>query len=411
MPQRFHRGRAGRIVSPGVAGFLATVDPHQAGKAVRELQLLLSQFEGLVPPDYLRSHTSKSTTAPSEESGTTADRKRPRDDPEEGSESGSGSEEENDDRRPQLQQVNRNNGGGGGSSLSDLLALELAGVSAPPKGGEHHRRVADSDSSRGHQSSQWFRSLETNCKGYVFLNAPFAPKEEEEEEGTVEVEGQGTVSQDRETAGVNPDIDSNSKEEGATTASATTTASSAVLPVAVAAAVHPYVSVVAEGLLEDLVANPRPAVRFTHRLIPVVASCCPTAPSITATVTAIFRETSILESLDATQGKRFLIKVGVSLAIKNNTTAEKQKKALRDALENSIPKNRCVVLPAGRKDIVVDMVVVAVVLHSTCCIGLQRAPNTRHDYNLHSFGKGLLTLDDRVSAPPTIAVDAVPSTE
>jgi hypothetical protein len=350
--QRFHKGHVGRMVVPGVSGFLFSVDPQSSNKAERELGLLFAPF------------------APVETTACSAGRETPR---------RHGEEQEQ-----------------GGSIANALLReLEEAKQCRVATGA-----VGDSEKAsipKQKRTERWFTVLDTNCKGYVFLNVP-----QEAEKGDT-----GDHSSDDGDADERPlksrrtedppaehaDEDASSAELGG--ACATTgqvdgakreggqTSRERRFPL------NWRVADVSERLFEDLCKNPRPVVRFSHRCYPVLTTCYPTVACLTHVVK------DIADCLEL-PANRSAVKLGLIVTVRNNSKVDAEKLQLRAALEKSLPMNRFLVLPTGRPELSLDAVIFVFVLQSTACVGVCTDYSQRYEYNLHAASQASLVLDKAV---------------
>ena len=467
---RFHRNKQGGMVTLGVSGLLLTVDPGSSNRAVKELQILLEPYR------------EKLEVIELGEGGSDTDN------------SESGSEDEGGEERPSAtpQAVAPT------SSLAAELAAELDGFrnshAAADKAGARRVQLYDEDgnfvapaddddqkngkgnhannnkggNNNGTQGprkpkrdwrSEWFSSLETNCKGHIFINIPRKRTKEDIARGEAEsalkqllesVEAPpatatvaamiGEKRPREEGEEVNPDCDGGgvldltallsggvpataevaqeAKEtsvaagEGNTVArgddeAASTATAKRAPPISPP---NMRVSMIVDLLMDNLAADPRPVCRFAYRMFPVWSTCYPTTASITALCKTI-AETAI----EIPEGQS-AAKVGIHLAVKNNTTVDKDKAYLKAAIESTLVGTRkCIVMPrySGNMTVEVDCVVTVLVMHSICCVGVQTHYHTkfgRRGYNLHAFSKGAMNFGDSTGgASSGNAVPVAPS--
>lgn len=301
---------------PSCTGLLVSVDPHQVGKAIRELKLLLEPYVArlLLDVHYSENHV------PSEENNQ--------------------------------------------KSLSSQLELELDNLRTR----------------QAHSTTGWLKVLESNCKGYVFLNIPRLEELDEAEIDCVVP----TAKRQRDN-GSQPYVEKTLLVEGETFVQ-----SSTHTDVHSSTRMNNCVEKLLGMLFDDLVAHPRPVVRFSYRIIPVEISCNPTKVCI---LHAVQRVT---ERLHPPPG-RGAVTIIVQLTIKNNTGVEKEKVHLRSCIESSLPVNRFVALPYAKHGIHLDAVLHVFVAHSTCCVGVQCDFSKRKEYNLHNFAINTLHLSDSVT--------------
>lgn len=479
---RFHRNKQGGMVTLGVSGLLLTVDPASSKRAVKELQILLEPYKDKVEIMEINSDE----------------------------ECEEGDEEDDSQEDEQEQEVLPPVGYGTdtSSSLAAELAAELDGFRGQGRGGDEsggEKRIQmyddegnfimptdeDEKNNNNHNKkkhtgprkekrdwrSEWFSSLETNCKGHIFINIPRKKTKEDiakeeakralkelidkqysdaaaaaaaaaggGDETTPAVIG---TKRPREDGGVDNDDGNDAEEEeggvldltallgggGAAPAptaetpaitateggtatevtvtdadgNTTTTTVAEVTPAATPKPVpHQMMSpnlrvpALVDLLLDNLSADPRPVCRFAYRMYPVWATCYPT----TATILACCKE--IAETTIEIPEGQYAAKVGIHLAIKNNTAVDKEKNYLKAAIESTLVGTRkCIVLPrfsGSNMTIEVDCVMTVMVMHSICCVGIQTKYHSkygRRGYNLHSFSKGSMNLAD--STTPTAA--------
>jgi hypothetical protein len=325
--QRFHHNRQHGLVSPGVTGLVFTVDPNQVGKAIREMQLYLDRFRGLM----------------SVGDETAAD-------------DGAGDEAHN------------GNSGAACESVSALLAAELAefrkGPPLPEGQGDH-----PSAKPRPKRNQILFSILETHCKGYIFVNVT-RPRDENPR----------TLKRLRDDIEEEEDVSSHTSIN----ASDATECPQSSRPFSGGSKtffINDRVPQLVEAIFSELEAHPcRPVSRFTYRMFPCAISCCP----VTGAMTQAIKD--LAERIPPIPG-RSAIKIGFHFSVKNNSNVEREKVKLRSDLEGCMPHNRFLVLPCGRKGIELDGVFHVLVLHSTCTIGYAPNYSARRDYNVHDFGR------------------------
>lgn len=405
--QRYHKHRTDMVV-PGTTGVLVSVDPASTGKAIRELKLLLESFK----PDTAELDAS------------------------------AGHKKVENGNADEATYANAGLG-----SLASMLAAELDSYRRPVQPDAVVATVTSEGAAQGEGENgekkdgpkkpkrqfrqEWFSNLETNCKGYVFMNIPKALRSQEETAAALEPEEEGENIEE---------LPQDEVEEPATKVLRTETTEGSPSTLATSSAtsvrlvtnangyntdprfrVNHHVTEVVERLMTSLSANPRPVTRFSYRLVPVEASCNPTLPCILACAK------ELCDTLEVPEG-RGLVRMGVVFNVKNNTTVQKEKNYMKAAVEASLPKSKFVVFgywntnwqkdqpdvapkekttedssfetpaPTAQKfKIEVDAILHIFVAHSTCCMGLQRhvtATEGRRMYNLHDFGAGTLALGD-----------------
>ena len=424
--QRYHKGRTDMVV-PGVTGVLVSCDPMATGKAIRELKLLFEPFKPLAAVEREREEAAAAAAAAASSSAVAAEPSSA------AAPSSSGAfslaamlaEELDSFRRPDrpdmvvanmtgLPPTSEAEGGGEGGTHQGRHG---GGPNNNNKGGERRpaRRFRD----------EWFSTLETNCKGYVFVNIPKdgAAKEAEEKAEAAEA-AEKAKAEVEETAEPAAKL-ARTEAEGATADEVASASTTAVVAAPTASAnekgynsdgrfrINKYVTEVSEALMASLAANPRPVTRFSFRLIPVEASCNPTLPCIVACAKELADTIAVPEG-------RSLVRIGVVFNVKNNTTIQKEKNYIKAAVEAALPKNRFAVFGywntnwqqaqaavgageggGGKFLIEVDALLHVFVAHSTCCMGVQRrmtVADGRRMYNLHDFGVGSLALGDMAGA-------------
>lgn len=334
------------MVAPGVSGLLFTVDPNQTGKAIRELHLYLDRFA-----PWLQSEVAPSpdpTTAASKESF---------------------------------------NAPAAAMSLSAMLAAELSEFKRNDGEGAEVKRP------RSNKREKLFSVLETNCKGYLFLNIPQPNIDENESDDDVDAGGESDIEKSGESRErKQPRVEGGGGSDGASVVANSTTVEAAAQPVVSSGSLdnakkplrvfspNPLVTELVEKMFDELQSHPdRPVVRFTFRMYPCTVSCYPVVSSIVPQVV------QLAEAIQLPTG-RSAIKIAVILSVKNNTNVEKEKNKIREAIERCLPMNKFLVLPAGRKGIELDGLLHVCVIHSTCCIGYAPEYSKRKEYNIHDFG-------------------------
>ena len=470
------------MVTLGVSGLLLTVDPASSKRAVKELQILLEPYKEKI--EILEMNSDEECE-----------------------------EDEESSQEEQEQEVLPPVGYGTdtSSSLAAELAAELDGFRGQGRGGDEsggEKRIqmyddegnfimpTDEDDKNNHNKkkhtgprkekrdwrSEWFSSLETNCKGHIFINIPrkktkediakeeakralkelidkqFSdaaataaaaggdvaaigskrPREEgggddndndhaeggsedgEEEEGGVldltALLGGGsaapaTTAETPTATTEGATTTTTVAEDGTTTTTEVTTTTAVSKPVPhQMVAPNLRVPALVDLLLDNLSADPRPVCRFAYRMYPVWSTCYPT----TATILACCKE--LATTIEIPEGQS-AAKVGIHLAIKNNTAVDKEKNYLRAAIESTLVGTRkCIVLPrfsGSNMTIEVDCVMTIMVMHSICCVGIQTKYHSkygRRGYNLHSFSKGSMNLADSTTPTATATTPATADT-
>lgn len=346
--QRFHHRRVGSLVSPGVSGLLLTVDPNQTGKSIREVQLYLDRFRDLLDDTPADCHSAVQTVK---------------------------------------------NGDSG--SIASLLAAELAEFRTDNGKGQYgavdsngneegSADAAQMSRKRAEKRSKLFSVLETNCKGYIFINVPFVEdccEDEEVESDDENVEDCGSASSHKRPREDTGDASTETHSSSADNQLADNVIALADVPRRRMFHPNPKVAALVERMFDELAAHPdRPIVRFTYRMFPVNVTCYPVITSILPTLRDVLMGVAPIPG-------RSVVKVGLVLTIKNNTKVEAAKQKLRSDIEASVPQNKFLLLPLGHRGVTLDGVLSIVVMHSTCCIGYAPQYTERKSYNLHDFGQ------------------------
>jgi len=359
------------MVQPGVTGFVVSVDPTHTPKAIRELTLLFDSFISDVENKAKRNGDIDC-----------AERALP--------------------------------------PLTWLLMDEL----------NEARRAA-----KQHNKTQQRASvLETNCKGYVFINVPKARNSEAPEasllggavandggeaiDGSEAVdEGKGEPSEplDREVTVPSASLATAGGEVPTqavlSTAEDTITGSQAVVgagedtitenrerkrPRVERDPLHSVnwrVAEIVDDLFDDALSNPRPLVRFSYRLYPVFASCNPTPEALQPIVVHLLEQIEVSADTGAKQPQ---ISLGIQFLVRNNTQIEQLKSTYRALLESWVrsiqirdpvtgteaPKFRLI----SHSGVQMEAMLSVFVVHSTACVGVMTDYSTRFCYNIHDIG-------------------------
>ena len=356
--QRYHKNHVGRMVVPGVSGFLFSVDPQSSNKAERELSLLLHPFAPPVEP----AHGEKCQAQVGDAAETAV------------------------------------------IGVAEQLRREIDAAKAQsgmPQAVHENCQKGEADSKKSERAPRpkrtdhWFTVLETNCKGYVFLNIPKPKAGDDDDDKAGDDDDDDGVDDCAEGAETPPSKKSRKEGNEEPVEGPAAVSGAPVPPPPVHERFPPNwrVSDIAEKLFEDLSRNPRPVVRYSHRFYPVLTTCYPTI----ACLTGVVRE---LGSCLQLPPNRSAIKLGLLLTIRNNSKVDAEKMQLRSALEKCLPLNKFIVLPTGRSDIKLDAVIFVFVLQSTACVGVCLDFSDRKEYNLHAVSQAALSLSDDVKRQP-----------
>lgn len=334
--QRFHHHRQHALVAPGVTGLIFTVDPNQVGKSIRELQLYLDRFQPMFEGQGDQEEQNSFDII------------------------GAGSRVESSSAAP----------------IASLLAAELAQFRKPSSGADPVETPQSKP--RVKRNQVLFSVLETNCKGYLFINVPHsgpfiaavAPSESLELTKKRPRDESSEDCAEQPTSPGGPLLDE-------TVADRVSESSPAVRQLRL----NDRVPKLVDAIFEELEAHPsRPVSRFTYRMYPCSISVCPVSGSMTSAVRELAAQIPPIPGRSA-------IKVAIHLNVKNNSNVDREKVKLRADLEGCLPQNRFLVLPLGRKGIELDGVFQLHVLHSTCCAGYAPSFTMRREYNVHDFGR------------------------
>ena len=338
--QRFHRGRAGQMLAPGKTGFLFSTVTGPVDRSKREIETLLSKYTDLSGCEF---------------------------------ESMFGHKEE---EREVVDGVEGSPLGGEEMSVAAMLAKELAESAAANKkgGGKKVKAVHP------------YKLLECNCKGYLFYSLDRPPAGDEDKDA------HEAVDEDGSEPGVKRGR--HDESEDSTVPVATRIAETAEAAVSDEEkqrrfqqsmrrfSPNPNVSDVADTVFNDLLRHPKVVARFTYKMIPIVASCNPSADFIVPLVKQLTSTLKVPEGRSA-------IKISVIFMVRNNTTVEKTKSSLKHQVEAALPMNKFVTV----NPVIADVVLHIAVMHSTACIGLSTDYITRKEYNLHKISEAALQLD------------------
>lgn len=347
--QRYKAGRVGSMVSPGSTGFLFTIDPFQVGKSIKETQALLDvHSKDLVPPQK-ESIVVEETEA-----------LKPKD-----------------------------------GALSSLLMEELAEVRKPENvenGGERKKKPF--------VPRKGVRPLETNCKGYTFFAIPSAASNvieeaRDDEHQDEELEQDGTENNDPDELDTKKKRSESNTEDCIAANDAQKSKDDAEDVSVDTFRPNTNVTKVANRIWDDLLAAPKPVVRFTHRMMPVQISCFPTKKFIVPACKCLCNSLKIPEGRSA-------IKLGITLKVRNNSNVDKEQANIRRAIEAALPMNRFLILN-NSSSVQLDAMLNVFVMHSTACIGIAERFSECREFNLHEISKEALSssVESRVTKEHT----------